>query len=101
MATFLQVLNTFSYHTKCYKLVILQTIFFIQHGINVSEAYPPALTDRPYLAVFKFMKILKVKCSNIMTLLFNNILSQIFIQTVLQKSFKSRSKQETQKRHKT
>jgi len=27
MATFLQVLNTFSYHTKCYKLVILQTIF--------------------------------------------------------------------------
>lgn len=51
MATFLQVLNTFSCHTKCYKLVILQTIFFIQQGMNVSAACPPALTGRPYLAL--------------------------------------------------
>jgi len=42
--------------------------------MNVGAACPPALMDRLYLALLKLMNILKVKCSIIMTLMFNNIL---------------------------
>jgi hypothetical protein len=48
--------------------------FFIQQGMNVSAVCPPVLTDRPYLALFKLMNVLRVKCPIIMTFMFSNIL---------------------------
>ena len=55
--------------------------------MNVSAACPPALTDRPYLALLKLMNILKVQCSIIMTLIFSDILKLKYCHRSLFKSY--------------